>query len=75
MAVAIQNERYVKYMHNSNSAEIIAEINVDSADELPKETINGKTLHQGSTALIIKEGRIAVLAGDGKWYINGTAVK
>ena len=48
----------------------------DTADELPEtDGISGRILHQGSTALIIREGRLAVLAGDGKWYINGEAVK
>lgn len=75
MAVAIRNEKYVKYMDSAENAGIIAEIDVDSAEELPEGTINGKILHQGSTALIIKEGRIAVLAGDGKWYANGEAVE
>lgn len=74
MAVSIRNEKYVKYMDSSEKAEIVAEIDVDSANELPNGNINGKILHQGSTALIIKEGRLAVLAGDGKWYVNGEAV-
>ena len=71
--MTIRNETFLRF--NDNLSEIIAEIDVDTADELPKGTINGKILYQGSTALIIKEGRLAVLAGDGKWYVNGEAVK
>ncbi len=55
---------------------IRAEIDVDTADELPEtDSISGRILHQGSTALIIKEGRIAMLSGDGHWYINGEMIK
>lgn len=72
--MTIRNEMLLK--SNGDLSEIIAEIDVDTADELPEiDGISGRILHQGSTALIIKEGRIAVLAGDGKWYINGEAVE
>lgn len=55
---------------------IIAEIFVDTSDELPAVGgIEGYTLLQGSSALIIAENKLAVLAGDGKWYVNGEAVE
>lgn len=66
----LRSESFVKFAENSNGkiSEIIAEIDVDTADELPEtDGITGKILHQGSTAYIIKEGRFAVLSGDGKW--------
>ena len=70
----IRNESFLKF--NGDLSEVIAEINVDTADELPEvDEIPGRILHQGSTALIIKESRIAVLAGDSHWYVNGEAVK
>ena len=72
--MTIRNERFLRF--SGNLSEIVAEIDVDTADELPEtDGISGRILHQGSTALIIKEGRIAVLSGDGHWYVNGEAVK
>ena len=75
MAMTISKEIYVKSV--GGLSEIIAEINVDTSNELPEiDSISGRILHQGSTALIIKEGRLAVLSGDGKWYgISGEIVK
>ncbi len=50
-------------------SEIVAEIDVDTADELPEtDGIPGNILHQGSIAYVIKSGEFYVLAGDGKWY-------
>lgn len=67
--------RYISQNVNERSR-IIAEIFVDTLDELPTvEGIEGYTLLQGSSALIITENRLAVLAGDDKWYINGEAVE
>ena len=73
--LTIRSEYFIKYVNGSS--EIIAEINVDTSNELPEiDSISGRILHQGSTALIIKEGRLAVLSGDGKWYgISGEIVK
>lgn len=75
MAVTIRNEEYIK--HSSGMAVVRAEIDVDTANELPTATgISGKKLHQGSTALIIKEGRLVILTGDGKWVdCSGKVVK
>ena len=72
--MTIRNERFLRF--SGNLSEIVAEIDVDTSDELPEtDGISGRILHQGSNALIIKEGRIAVLSGDGHWYVNGEAVK
>ena len=72
--MTIRNESFLRF--NGDLSEVIAEINVDTADELPEvDGISGRILHQGSTALIIKEGKLAVLSGDGHWYVNGEAVK
>ena len=50
-------------------SEIVAEIDVDTADELPvTDGIPGNILHQGSIAYVIKTGEFYVLAGDGRWY-------
>ena len=75
MAMTISKEIYVKSV--GGLSEIIAEINVDTSNELPKfDNISGRILHQGSTALIINEGKLAVLSGDGKWYgVSGEIVK
>ena len=68
---------FVSYAHNiGGRSSIIAEIFVDTLDELPAvDDIEGYSLRQGSLALIVTENKIAILAGDGKWYINGEAVK
>ena len=72
--MTIRNESFLRF--NGDLSEVIAEINVDTADELPEvNEIPGRILHQGSTALIIKEGRLAVFSGDGHWYVNGEVVK
>ena len=67
--------RYISQNVNERSR-IIAEIFIDTSDELPAvDGIEGYTLLQGSLALIITESRLAILAGDGKWYIKGEAVE
>ena len=76
--MTVINERFVQFAENSNGkvSEIISEIIVDTADELPEaDGISGKILHQGSVALISKEGRIAVLSGDGHWYADKEMIK
>ena len=79
MALSIRKENFIKYAYDSGAEKmaVCAEIDVDTADELPEiDGISGRILHQGSTALIIKEGRLAVLSGDGKWYgVSGEIVK
>lgn len=48
---------------------VVAEIDCDTTSELPTPTsLNGYILHQGTVADIIKEGKLAKLGGDGKWY-------
>lgn len=61
---------FVSYAQNiGKRSSIIAEIFVDTPDELPAvDDIDGYTLIQGSSALIITEKRVVILAGDGKWY-------
>lgn len=69
--MTITNESFVQFDENSGVrvSEIIAEIIVDTADELPeKDEISGKTLHQGSMAYAVKTGELYVLASDGEWY-------
>lgn len=74
--LAIQNEKYIRYADAENVSEVIAEIFVDTSDELPAANgIKGKLLLQGSSTLIITENKIAVLSGDGKWYANGEVIK
>ena len=76
--LSVRREKFIKFAGNSllDDSVVYAEIDVDTADELPEiYGISGRILHQGSTALIIKEGRIAILSGDGHWYINGEMIK
>ncbi len=71
--MTIRNERF--YCFNENKSESVMQIDVDARDELPEiNGISGRVLHQGSTALIIKEGTLAVLGSNGKWYINWEAI-
>lgn len=72
--MTIRNEKF--YCFNENKSESVMQIDVDTREELPEvDGISGRILHQGSTALIITEGKVAVLGGDGNWYINGEAVE
>ena len=75
--LSVRKEIYAESAVSPHGRQSIrAEIDVDTADELPEtDSISGRILHQGSTALIIKEGRIAILSGDGHWYINGEMIK
>lgn len=48
---------------------VVADIDCDTVDDIPSvDGLSGYILHQGSVADIITEGKIAKLAGDGKWY-------
>lgn len=75
--LSIKKIEFIKYAQSADEkSSIIAEIFVDTVDELPAVNgIEGYTLSQGSLALITTENKIAILAGDGKWYIGGEAVK
>lgn len=76
--LTLRNEHFIRFANEFDMGTLIirAEIDIDTADELPEaDSISGKILHQGSTALIIKEGRFAILSGDGHWYINGEMIK
>lgn len=65
--MTILNERFVQY--DGKSDEIILEIVVDTADELPEiDEIPGKILHQGSIAYVVKTGEFFVLSNDGEWW-------
>lgn len=69
MAITIRNEKYLRYASSEGVSEVVAEIDVDTADELPKiDGISGILLHQGSIAYVIRSGEFYVLDGDGKWY-------
>lgn len=74
--LSINKIEFIKYARSANErSSIIAEIFVDTLDELPTvDGIEGYTLLQGSLALIVTENKLAVLAGDGNWYVNGEAV-
>ncbi|MDE7365305.1 MAG: hypothetical protein K2N27_10585 [Ruminococcus sp.] len=72
--ITIRNEKF--YCFNENKSESVMQIDVATRSELPElDGISGRILHQGSTALIISEGKIAVLGGDGNWYINGEVIE
>lgn len=77
--ITIKKERFIKFVSDSNGekrSSVVAEIFVDTSDELPAANgIKGKLFLQGSSALIITENKIAVLSGDGKWYANGEVIK
>lgn len=69
--LTIRKEKYIGFAIGSGRrelSEVIAEIDVDTSDELPAvDGIKGRLLHQGSAARIIKEKRTVVLSGEGKW--------
>ncbi len=75
--LSINKIEFIKYAQSANErSSIIAEIFADTSDELPAvDGVDGYTLHQGSSALVISENRLAILSGDGKWYSNGEVVK
>lgn len=75
--LSINKLEFISYAQNADEQSgVIAEIFVDTSDELPTvDGIDGYTLHQGSSALIISENRLAILSGDGKWYSNGEVIK
>ncbi len=77
MAMTVRSEKYIRYAGANSVSEVVAEIDVDTSAELPGiNSISGIRLHQGSTALIIKEGILAVLAGDGSWVdMDGNVLK
>lgn len=68
--LTITNEKFIRF--ENGTSVVVAELNVDTKAELPEvDDIEGRTLHQGSTALIITEGKLAILGGDDKWYVYG----
>ncbi len=66
MAMIIRNEEHIKY--ESGRAVVRAEIDVDTIEELPMPAVAGdKEFCQGSTAIVMNNGLLAILNGDGKW--------
>ena len=73
MSMTIKNEQFISF--SGEIPEVIAEIYIDTADELPEtDGITGKKLHQGSMAYIIRENRLAVMDSMGKWFDNGEVI-
>lgn len=57
----------------NNRSRVIAEIYVDSPDELPgKDSVDGLEFVQSSIAYVISTGEIYVLGNNGKWYNSNT---
>ncbi len=77
--ITIRNEEFVKFVNDPDGGKrsaVIAELDADTSAELPAaKGINGKILLQGSSALIITENKLAVLAGNGRWYADGEVIK
>ena len=75
--LSINKLEFISYAQNADERSgVVVEIFVDTSDELPAvDGIEGYTLLQGSLALIVTENKIAILAGDGKWYIDAEAVE
>lgn len=72
--ITIRNEKFVKFTSNGKS-EVVAELDVDTASELPTaDGLMNRRLHQGSAALIISEGRVAVFGSNGSWYADGEVI-
>ncbi|MBR1592441.1 MAG: hypothetical protein IJ666_05450 [Ruminococcus sp.] len=63
--VSIRNERFMEFKNGSTV--VIAEIQVDSADELPASYYLGRYLYQGSIAWDISTGDFYALSGSGEW--------
>ncbi|MCM1528599.1 MAG: hypothetical protein NC093_01220 [Alistipes sp.] len=77
--ITIRNEKFIRFVTGENGEKrpaFIAELDIDTSAELPKaNVINGRILLQGSSALIITENKLAVLAGNGNWYADGEVIK
>lgn len=74
MAMTVRSEKYIRYAGLEGVSEVVAEIDVDTADELPGiDEISGIHLHQGSVAYVIRTGVFYVLDSDGKWYTRTSA--
>lgn len=75
MSMTIGNEKFIRFSEETERAEVVAEIYVDTVNELPSaNSIKGKTLHQGSVAYIIRDDSLAVLDGNGNWYVNDEVI-
>lgn len=77
MSMTIANEKFIRFSEENKKAEVIAEIYVDTADELPsRNSLDNKILHQGSAAFIINKDIIALMNSNGEWRnaISGEAI-
>ncbi len=67
--LTVRQENFISFDETGKKSIVTAQIDVDTADELPEvDGIPGRILHQGSKALVIREGWTAVLGSDGRWY-------
>lgn len=77
--ITIRNEKFIRFVSDNNGEKrpaFIAELDIDTSAELPEaKGIDGKMLLQGSSALIITENKLAILAGNGNWYADGEVIK
>ncbi|HRR77446.1 MAG: hypothetical protein IJK31_07410 [Ruminococcus sp.] len=65
--ISIRNSRFIRF--NEGAFVIRAELDVDTADELPDyDDFEGHELAQGSIAHVITTGEFYCLAGDNAWY-------
>lgn len=73
----IQILNYVQtevYTINGGTTHIRAQLVADTANELPAPTgLQGFTLEQGSTAVIVTTAERYMLSGSGTWYLQQTA--
>lgn len=72
--LSIDKIGFIKYAQSVDErSSIIAEIFVDTSDELPAvDDIEGYTLHQGSVAYVIRTGEFYVLDSGGKWCLKAS---
>ena len=64
--LSIRNEKFIEF--NNGISVVIAEIQVDSAEELPETNgISGRILFQGSIAWDISSGDFYGLTSTGEW--------
>lgn len=73
MGATIINEKFIRFSEETKKAEVIAEIYVDTSEELPgKNSLDDIILHQGSAAYVIREKKIAVMDSTGEWHYSET---
>lgn len=68
--LSVINEKFIRF--EDERAIVIAEIRVDSSDELPEaDALSGRMLAQGSLAWDISTGNFYALKSTGEW-VNQT---